>query len=628
MSEQQICTIQGYLYGLICGKHGIMDRVGRARIYAVASEREVTGEAIATADNAQAAKPGLKRLNEDELQAKLDGERLVLEGETREDGWFCLRNPDYQGGPVDVYVVIDRVPLPEHEPAWKKLPGRRVFFLGTFLPVASEEGFVLKLVIPQYLWCRLKRAADAWTIAGKVTACANPSVAIGDVTVTAFDVDWVEHDTLGSDKTSASGIYRIDYPGDAYRQAPFIDIELFGGPDVYFKIEDDDSNVLLDEPSSAGRAAGRADRGVCACIDLCVDVQVEEDGPVVPSIWTGIGTDFTIPDGGSLNDFDDDGYADTPKYALWRTIRMTGSAALETVAGNPIEYRFLVSDTTAANSDPPVAAANFTRVVGKAPDENLFASIKVCQMVRFSPFKIVDVKAKLGDLDPDGWLDVNKSIERTFIEDSTLSPLDIPDFVFVDTDGLMSINTRNLTTEPNVPLAGLDPGDAVPAGDRIGVEKFAIRFEVREVIDKATNTFGPMLGDGTTVNALVMNNNPRVGLLAMKEHLETTSCSPLTGSIHVAYTVHHPHLRDVSIRVKSNDGVYNVNLSDPPLPLSGNTSAAITHLHNAALAVPNSGSNVLHKCTYLVTLRTWLRLHTGDNVMDDQHVHTTFYYEP
>ncbi|HWM89589.1 MAG TPA: hypothetical protein VN493_02360 [Thermoanaerobaculia bacterium] len=628
MLSDRRCTLKGYLYGLLCGKLKIFDRIAGAEIYAIPSKhKEASGDSLGTADHASDLKRALRAVSEEDLKGALANAGLVLKGKTEEDGSFCLIERGYQGGLLDLYAVIDNVPLPKHRQRTAPLRERKILFLGTYDPLRSGEEGLVKIILPSKIWCWLKKLADAWTIVGKVTACKDKNVGIGNVTVTAFDVDWLQQDNLGSDVTSGSGIFRIDYPGETYRKGTWIDVELFGGPDVYFKIVDADGNVLLQENPSQGRTPGRHDSGPCLCVELCVDVPVTDPGPI-PTIWTKVGLAFTIPDGALLNGFDADGYAGAAKNALTSVIRMTGSAALTTGAGNPIEYRFLVSDTTTPNGGPPPAIGNFSRIVGVGANATLFEPIQVGQMLRFSPFKIVDIVAQVTDLDANGWLDVNRSIERTFIERLDVDPVDIPDFVYIDSDGLMGINTTVLTTEPDVPGAAAGPGQAVPAGDRIGIEKFAVRFEAREVIDKATSTFGAMPGDGTTLNSMIVNNNPPFLKLAMKEHLESTPCAILTGSIHVAYTVHHPHLSSTSIGIASNDGSYNVSLSDPPIPFAGNTNPALVHANNPALPVPNSPPNVLHKCTYLVSLVTGLRLHNGDGGVGPWMIQTTFFYEP
>lgn len=629
-SELRRCTIKGYLYGLLCGHLHVLDRVAEAEIFAVASTRnEPSAESLVADERAQDLKRVVRKVSEEELRRALAEARLVLRGKTEEDGSFCLIEPKYEGGLLDVYAAIGSVPLPKHERRRLPLKERQLLYLGTYAPLESQGERLLKLIIPVRVWCGLKLLADAWTIVGKVTTCDPPKVPISGVTVSAFDVDWTQQDALGSDVTDAAGIFRIDYPGVLFRQGTVIDVELFGGPDVYFKIVDGDGNPLLTESPSQGRAPGRADRGPCFCVDLCLKVPVPdgEQDPIV-SVWTGVGIAFTIPDGGSLNDFDADGYAGAAKFAITGAPRMTGSAGRKTAAGNPIEYRFRVSETTGVNGNPPLAAASFTHIVGVGSDAGLFAPTKVAQMIRFLPtFKIIDIVAQVTDLDADGWFDVNKAIERTFVERLDVDPVDIPDFLYVDSDGLMAINTAPLV--PAHALAALAPGVAVPPGDRIPVEKLAVRFELREVIDKPNGIFGAMPGDGTTLNAMVVNNDPAYMRLAMKEHLESTPCAILTGSIHVAYTVHHPHLRNVSLGIVSNDGSYNVSLSDGFIPLAGNTNAAIVHQNNPALAVPNGPfpTPVLHKCTYLVTLGVLTRLHNGDGSVATQVAQTTFFYD-
>jgi hypothetical protein len=624
------CTLKGYLYGLLCGKLKIFDRIAGAEIIAVPSHGEVSGDSLRTADLVADERSPIRVVGAEDLE-RARGSAGVLRGKTEEDGSFCLLERDEQNrpqnGPFDVYAVIDSVPIPQHPQRTAPLREPRLLFLGTYDPLRSGDEGLLKIILPSKIWCRLKKLADAWTIVGKVTACADKSIGIGVVKVTAFDVDWVQQDNLGSDITSSSGVFRIDYLGVAFRRGTWIDVELFGGPDVYFKIEDSDGHVLLQEDPSQGRTPGRNDSGPCLCVELCVDVRVPNPGPI-PTIWTKIGLAFTIPDSSSLNSFDADGYAGAAKYALTQGIRMCGSAGLKTGAGNPIEYRFLVSDTTTPNGGPPPAAATFTRIVGVGLNAGLFLPIQVGSMIRYSPSKTVPIEALITDLDPQGWLDVNRCIERTFIDDPTLDPTEIGDFVYVDDDGLMGIDTTALTTAPDVPPGAALTGQPVPVANRIGIEKFAVRFEAREVVDKATSTFNTLPGSGVTLSAMIVNNNPLFAKMAMKEHLETTFCNILTGDIHVAYTAHHPHISSMSLTITSNDGSYSVSLSDPPMPFANNTNPALVHRNNPALLVPNSPPHVLHKCTYLVVFHTGLRLHTGDVGVSAEPLLTTFFYEP
>ena len=90
--------------------------------------------------------------------------------------------------------------------------------------------------LPARFWCALRSLFDAWVICGHVTVCDTKEPVEG-VKVFAFDRDWLQDDPLGFGVTDAAGHFRIDYTGADFRRGTFINIELFGGPDVYFRIE-------------------------------------------------------------------------------------------------------------------------------------------------------------------------------------------------------------------------------------------------------------------------------------------------------------------------------------------------------------------------------------------------------
>jgi hypothetical protein len=79
----------------------------------------------------------------------------------------------------------------------------------------------------------------------------------------------------------------------------------------------------------------------------------------------------------------------------------------------------------------------------------------------------------------------------------------------------------------------------------------------------------------------------------MQEHQATTLCTPLSGSVHAAYTLHHPHLASADLHVWSNNGSYDQHLVDAPLPLVGNTNPAVTSSEDVGVLLPG----VLHRCT-------------------------------
>lgn len=89
----------------------------------------------------------------------------------------------------------------------------------------------------------------------------------------AFDADWLQDDEIGSAITDGTGRFRIDYLTEDFQKTPFspsINIELIGGPDLYFKVETPGGVLLLDGPRSRGRDPGRESAGHCFCVDLCL----------------------------------------------------------------------------------------------------------------------------------------------------------------------------------------------------------------------------------------------------------------------------------------------------------------------------------------------------------------------
>lgn len=626
--HQENCKIKGFLYGAVCEEFRVWDRIEAAQVVAVPSRGDQPNADSFASPGEVAVKPVIHELKEAEFQ-KLASSQGAMQGQTDGNGAFCLRNANYQGGLIDLYVRIRQVPAPTLES--KNLTLKRPFYLylGTFNPFGFQGTWYLISVISSAIWCGIREKADLWVIVGKVAPCDAEDIGLGGLKVTATDADILQHDLLGVGTTNPNGIFRIDYPGSNFRKGTWLNVELFGGPDVYFKIEDGDGNTLLDESPIKGFSHARCNRRPCFCVRLCVEVPVPPSPQ--PSVWTKVGDAFTIPDASFLNDFHADGYAGIGRYAIHGAPRMVGNSELAS-NGHPVEYRFRVSDTTAPNGNPPLAEANFSRFVGVGANLNLFVSTELGQMVRYSPYRVVDVNAEIVDLDGQGWLDINKSITRTFTVDPILSPADIPDFNWVPSGALMAINTGPVTNEADVPSGSGDAGDAVPAGQRIGIESIAIRFEVREVINKAANQFISMPGDGTTLNRMVVSNNKLYAKVAMADHLSSTACTPLTGSPRAAFTVHHPHISSVKIRVRSNNGAYDhflANLapatSDAALPLAGNTnSVAVNHMHDPSVPLPAG----LIKCTYIVTLSVQRRLHNGEGGVNIDTRQTSFYYEP
>lgn len=624
----QECTLRGFLYGIICPEFGVYDRIPGAEIFAVRSQQKepTTNQ---TEESRGDAKTVVRNIGEDEMKRLSSGDG-VLAGKTDERGFFCINDRRYQGELVDVYVCLRVVPGPDG----KQLPLKNTvcLFLGTYRPRQTSGSWFVTLFVPQSIWCKLKKLVDAWTVAGRVATCDGDRP-LGNVKVIARDVDITQDDLLGEAFTNSSGIFRIDYMGAAFRQGTIVDVELFGGPDIYFEVQDSSGIALLKEDRCEGRAVGRCDSGPCKCVRLCVKLPGDGGGDGdLPSVWIRVGSAFKIPDSTiALNDFDAAGYVGgAAKYVITGAPEMHGGVPRETATTPRIEYRFLVGDTTAANNAAALSAAHFTRIVGAGPlaDKNLFVPTVMGDLWRWvslSPFvtETVTIVAVQSDLSVDGWLDINTVFVNRFIEQG-LDPTTIPSFSWIPRNVLMSINTGALPTAADVPDAVAGPGQPIPAANRIAEQKMSLRFETRNA-----TTHAPMIGNGKVLNSMIVNNNPIFLKLAMKEHLDSGDfCGIIHGVPHIAYTTYHPYLQSVNINIRSNSGAYNNNMSDPPqnLPLSGNTNDAINHLNNPNLEML---PHPVNKCTYIVTLGARSRRHTGEGQVDGENAPiVAFFWEP
>ena len=627
-------TIKGKICGQLCGDCQEPLATAEILIYSAGKSSDIADKTMANPKHTVHIR--------DDKSIKSMKKHLIGKGKCDDRGEYKVElNKSYQGGPIDIDVSIDQVPQ-----AKVKVKKTVQVHLTTIQPQwregVNDLYFGWDYCLSQTLWCAIRAMFDAWVICGHVRVCDENNTPVSGVQVSAFDADWLTDDFLDSATTDSSGRFRIDYSSKDFKQtflSPLINVETpfsnLLGPDVYFKIEAGGS-VIYEEHRADGQAPGRRDVSNCFCVDLCIKVDVGP-GPKPPaSAWTGIGTEATIPVGAENNDFDTEGFFGPAKYGFSGTIRTTGQVAISSInkalRGNPYEYRFLVSaSTTGVNGDAPLNKENFDQVVGVAA--NTFAPIKIGQMWYTGiPFKVVDIEALHVDLDPHGWLDPNKSVLRTFTDDPALDPNDLTNpatadlWHWIDLDGMMGIRTQAFTdsTMPTV----VNPGDAVPSADKKAIEKIAIRFELREVVDPS-GIFNYLSGSGQTLNAMVVNNTPALAKVAITEQLAGTDCSKLTGNVGVAFTVHHPLLQSVKINLRSNDEPpAGTDLAGSGIPLVNNTDDAQNERHSPNLSITGPPNNLtLHTCTYMVDLRLSRRLHNGDTHVGSQEVpDRAFYY--
>lgn len=528
----------------------------------------------------------------------------------------------------DIDFVCGTVPRTPPKPPRKQ---SFQFHLTTFYPQWIMErneqtlSFKWDYCLPPKWWCYIRgHYFDAWVICGYLRNCETKRP-IANATVQAYDADLFNDDFLGSALTDANGHFRIDYTSAQFK-VNFIPLNVEtdpgaltfnSGPDVYFKAEIG-STLLIDE-SPADR---RNNVGYCLCVDLCSKINVTNPGDDFPSAWTGIGSAFNVSFGGGSTDFDAEGHAGAGKYALFGNIRLTGQSAAKTAAGNPVEYRFLVSDTTTPNGGSAPPLSDFTKIVGVTP--GLFVPSLVAKLMeKAPPFTVYNVTSDQSDFDAEGWFDVNSAIVRAQTAHGLGS---LNNYWLIDEDTLISLNTGVLKPHANLPAGLVSVGNSVGVPDKVPVEKVAIRFEIREVVNKPASVFNVIPGSGKTLNSAIINNNQSYSELAIQELQTSGDCSPINGTIHAKYTVHHPHLQDVSLNVHNNSWSVNKNLNDGFITLSSNTNDVINAGNNASLQI-NNNPNDLVRCTYALTLNVQRRLHNGDGIVSHEQKQILFFYD-
>jgi len=549
-------------------------------------------------------------------EAKQRQELYIGKAKTDPKGDFEFEIDErYLGSDLDIDFICGTVPPKFPKPKRDEI----VQFHITTLSIHSELEQQAKDLnsrwqcnIAYKWWCYIRgHYFDAWVICGHLRNCKTGKP-IANAKVTAMDADFLTDDNLGSDTTDASGHFRIDYTSADFKKtflSPWINVEtdpnflsFQSGPDVYFKAELGGTTLINETKANA-----RKNVGYCLCVNLCSEIAVIDPVEPFPSAWTGIGLAFSSSFGVSPNDFDADGFAGSGKHVLYNTIRLTGQAALRSAAGNPIEYRFRVSNTTAPNNTVALPASDFTKIVGVTP--GLFVPSVVSKLTRkvFSfILNDISVSSHQSDFDAEGWFDVNHAIERTLIEKG-LTPADLALYNVIEEDTLISLDTTKLTTAVGITPGSINPGQNIPPASKAPLEKFAIRFEIREVINKATNSFGVIGGDGKTLNSVVMNNTPIYRQLSIKELEESTLCTPVSGTIHAKYTLYHRYLSTCKLNIRKNSESTERDIIDGII----NTAPAVDERTNSSSQLNDPPS--LARCTYIVKLYSSTRKHDGDN---------------
>lgn len=595
---------KGKLCGYICGECQEPLAGLKVRLYRTRKEQNITALAVAN------PKDTLNILSENILKEKESS--LIAETEIDEQGNFQFelgKKQKYDGEAFEIDVYCKTVPrlksLPDKQepvqftitvlqPQWKKIGEK---YVG-----------VWEYCIPWRFWCALRARFGAWVICGRVTVC-NTKVPVAGLKVYAFDVDWLQDDDLGFGITDGDGKFRIDYSFSDFNKtpfSPFINFELIGGPDIYFRVEDSGGNVLLNEPRSRGRQNDRENTGPCFCVDLCVDIQVV---PPFNNPWfTHVGDFHIITDINSVSGLTNApvfGHGG-PNYAFFGGMKLKGFCPKTSPSGPslPMRYRFRYALLATPLALTPISGDKVLPVlVGsrliqwKLFDNNLvwtFQSIYVQGSgatpdptpTPGGPGPWGSVPAHIIVPDADGWINV----DQNGLDEGFYGPL---------------IRFNSVVAIPG----GAAPGDGAgnPVTDPKNGTPIKIVFEA-----------GPVGGAVTFSNELsnvLVNNWREVRQLNLQQFTGggSGSCSDLMNDLNILYTTDHQQLASWSIGISSAATIPPIA---PPLPSGATPRGGFGNRYIDISTWPS--------CSYLVGLTSRRALTNGENDDDADTSHVTF----
>jgi hypothetical protein len=596
------------------------------RLYRSRDAQSVTALAVANPKETFAV------LSDDQANEKASA--LIAETKTDEDGNYTFElqeNQRYNGEAFEVDIYCGTVPRLKPRP---QPPTPLQFSITTLQPRWRQRDSdflaVWDYCVPYRFWCLVRGRFGAWTICGRLRTCASPQTAIAGATVRAFDADWLQDDPLGSAVTDATGRFRIDYSTADFQitpLSPFINIEFVSGPDVYFTAELGGVNIL-NESQADGRAPGRENVSHCFCVELCSDQVQPPDVEHIPH-WQQVEIFDIHPfPSSTTSGFSAEGYAGGPASSLvfGGGVTLKGNCPLRNVAApaNPLEYRFQIGEWTWPGgvddpaSLPTIAPAAVTPVTQ-------IATTLVGYVFYTNGLGLPDSAQVLigpADLLPDGWIRVDNKAVTVDMRDGTTSVVHVnnPAGNFLRTFDLFVLNSPAITSAHLAKLPGglpiLDAGRSLIPAESEPIRRYSLMFEVRDGVtlsSVATDTLGSIVLD-----------NSAVAVALDLEELRTNACNPVSaGSVHILYTIDHPHLRFFRLQISNNNGVVHpppalpAGNFVPPPPTSNylfRGGAGGPHLpgNNGGFAVDVSNPATDPPCAYRVAL-SWQTRHYQSN---------------
>lgn len=561
-------VFRGRLCGLICDEcpEALSNVV--VRLYRTRDIKGVTALAVAS------PKETFAILDAGQAAAKQGS--LLAETKTDDEGNFTFslgEREQYQGEAFEIDVLLTTVP---HSKV--KTPQRESlqFSITTLQPRwrETEKGFVAvwDFCLPHRIWCFIRGLFGAWTICGRLLTCKFPQTPIVGATVNAFDADWWQDDSLGSAMTDSAGRFRIDYTTADFRLTPFspaINVEWASGPDVYFTVQLG-SVTIINETQADGRVPGRENVGPCLCVELCSD-QVQP--PPVDGVphWQQVEV-FDIHPFPSAAGFSPEGYAGGPtnSFVFGGGVTLKGNCPLRNFSApaNPLEYRFQIGEWTwPGGADDPAAIP--TVAPGALSPVTQISTTHVGYVFYTNAFGFADsAKVQVGaaDLLPGGWIRIDNKAVTVDMRNGTTAVVNVNNANFLRTFDLFVLNSAAITSlhpaklPTGLPIA--DAGRDLTTAEREPIRRYRLMFEVRDGTTSA-------IVATDTLDSIVLDNSP-VALALDLEELRTNACNPVSaGTVHILYTVDHPHLRFFGVAISNNTGTVH-----PPPAMPGDSFVA------------------------------------------------------
>jgi hypothetical protein len=536
-------------------------------------------------------------------QADRKAPLLLAEGTTDEEGKIDLQlDEKYDGGAFDVDIQVNSLDSGKSHH----------FHLTTLAPTWRKhaDGFisVWDYCLSPRLWCFISALIGRWVICGRVIHCQTQQP-IGGVKVTAFDRDWLQDDPLGTATTGSDGRFFIEYTEADFEPGTWLDVELFGGPDLYFHVRHPSGAPLLIEPPSKGREPGRENVGNCFCVTLCLDEFVQEDELYPPPVFTHVGgyNHQTQIDSGPA----DSGLTSGSGRAFYSTIRLNGTLPKQ-FAGGKMEYRFevreLQSDGTPITPWTSITTSQISRtVIGQllryAPD---FPGDP--NPIKSEPYTVNGNPGELIANVVSGWIQVPQ-------QSNTFSPSGF----FQPNGNQIRLNTISLGGWIDIDLTELITGNSsTSTGQPLAQNRyFALRMRVRKDGDATTEQVAGVCQKIAINNRHYDNierhpawmpqnlsNQLGVAMVDIQQLIVGGGCVGIGGDLDVLFTAAHPTLGNVSITMSGPGGPYSFTL---PAAVPG---------EQFGTATPPIGFIVadLAPCAYIVTLNVQLLLTTGDSI--------------